>query len=156
MNTEQLLYHVYDNESLVGPQRSNTTVKFPTVPCESLTPCRCAFPLFCCWPTSSLWRFERKGQVGVNRLTRRSLAFILSPLYSSWLSITKDGGELYRMFGHDWSSPPGKSGGKGDGVQLAVAFASVSFYYFSPGIFRWDLDLCKPAIHSDKLFFSAS
>ena len=62
-------------------------------------------------------------------------------------------GELYRMFGHDWSSPPGKSGGKGDGVQLAVAFASVSFYYFSPGIFRWDLDLCKPAIHPDKLFF---
>ena len=83
--------------------------------------------------------------------------------------------------------PPGMSGGKGDGVQLAVAFASVSFYYFSPGIFRCtilyasngdfndndfdntssfnyfypeifrcDLTLCKPAIHSDKLCFSAS
>ena len=34
----------------------------------------------------------------------------------------------------------GKSGGSGDGVQLMVAFLSISFYYLAPGLLRYNLD----------------
>ena len=31
----------------------------------------------------------------------------------------------------------GKGGGRGDGVQLLVAFVSISFYYLAPGLLRF-------------------
>ena len=30
----------------------------------------------------------------------------------------------------------GRSGGRGDGIQLMVAFLSISFYYLTPGLLR--------------------